>query len=418
MSNVIIITGLQSGNEGKSRILDRLSNNAICIRATNGDTEVHTVTSNGKEIRLHILPKAIINPSNTCIIPSGSAIDLELLYKEILDLRKIGVEITPKNLIISPMANIIMPYHIEADALFYDSFRDKIDKIKRGIGPCLSDEANGLALKMYHLAKYRKTQQFMDAIIPSVKIYNALLKDSSSQYNSYYIAHDFLLKYNNFFSEFIRDEKRLLFDSLINEKKIVIEGFYQDSFNSASFYNSTAGVLAATGICPSNNFVYGVAKTYCSHFGSTPFITDDGNEVSKIIRDFGNEYCSTTSIPRRCGWLDLVQLKSTILSNGITGLCLNGLDTIGKVGKELGYIKVCTSYVDKEDNSIKYLPVDLEGYHPVYNAFYGGWDTSGCKKYDDLPQNAKDFIEFIEDFVAIPVKFIGIGPKPVDTILK
>ena len=116
--------------------------------------------------------------------------------------------------------------------------------------------------------------------------------------------------------------------------------------------------------------------------------------------------------------MDLVQLKSTILSNGITGLCLNGLDTIGKVGKELGYIKVCTSYVDKEDNSIKYLPVDLEGYHPVYNAFYGGWDTSGCKKYDDLPQNAKDFIEFIEDFVAIPVKFIGIGPKPVDTILK
>ena len=434
LSNVTLIVGLQWGDEGKGRVSHYVSNNTLCIRSTGGNNAGHTVVANGKKFALHLLPSAIIKPDNVCIIAAGVVVDIKVLCEEICTMQKAGVKITPENFILSPRAQIICPYHIEMDK--YQEMRKgdkKVGTTLRGIGPCYVDKANRINLRIGDLI-YKTESELEDQLklIWDLNYRNYYSHpDSCFRTSSSFVKEHltYLFTFGNILKPFIKDERSIILPSLEDDNiNVVIEGaqaFYLDLEQGdypyvTSSYPSSCGTLAAAGIGPKyvkNN--YGVIKAYCSRVGEGPFNTELFDEVGECIRKLGHEYGTTTSRPRRCGWLDLVRLNTAIKINGITALCLNHLDTIGKVGQEIGYIQVCTGYKRfGTPEEITYVPVDAEKYTPIYKTFYGGWSVNGCTTYDQLPQNAKNFVEFIEEYTGTPIKFIGIGPDEKETIIK
>ena len=425
MSNVSVIVGLQWGDEGKGRVSHFISDDAICIRSTGGNNAGHTVVANGQKFALHLLPASIIKPNTISVLAPGVVIDLNVLSEEIKTLKKAGIEITPDRLVISPRAHVIFPYHIEMDKFHEESKgSNKIGTTLRGIGPCYSDKVNRIGLRMDDLLNCTNQQAFRK-IQHSSQIVNRLT--SNKPFKS---AIDYWILNRPALLPYIRDEREVIFPALKEGKKINIEGaqsLYLDLDHGdypyvTSSNPSTSGTIAAAGIGPKYiKEVYGIMKAYCSRVGEGPFNTELSNEIGDLIRELGHEYGTTTNRPRRCGWLDLVRLKNAITINGVTALCLNHLDTIGKVGLQVGYINVCTSYFytyKGENRNIDYVPVHSESCNPIYHRFEGGWDTTGCKTYEDLPKKAKEFIKFIEDYVEVPVKFIGIGPDDKDSIVR
>lgn len=434
MSNVSIITGLQWGDEGKGRVSHFISDNAICIRSTGGNNAGHTVVANGKKFALHLLPASIIKPNTISIIAPGVVIDLEVLAEEIKMLKEAGIEITPKNLIISPRAHIILPYHIEMDKLHENLKGDKkIGTTLRGIGPCYSDKVDRVGLRMDDLLN-ASNDEALEKIEIATKSVSALMDKYSDGKLSINViishAFNYWAKYRSTIIPYIMDEREIIFPALYNNQKIIIEGaqsLYLDldagDYPYVTSSNpSASGTASAAGIGPKFiTNVYGIFKAYCSRVGEGPFNTELFDDTGNFIRELGHEYGTTTKRPRRCGWLDLVRLKNAITINSVTALCLNHLDTIGKVGMQFGEIKVCTSYMyyyKGEHKEITYVPVHADACSPIYTTFKGGWNTDGCKSYDDLPKKAKEFIRFIEEYTGIPVKFIGIGPDEKDTIVR
>ena len=425
MSNVSVIVGLQWGDEGKGRVSHFVSDDAICIRATGGNNAGHTVVANGKKFALHLLPASIIRPNTISVLAPGVVIDLNVLAEEISILEKAGIKITPERLVISPRAHVILPYHIEMDK-FHEDLKgsNKIGTTLRGIGPCYSDKVNRIGLRMDDLLNCTNQQAFRK-ISHAFQIVNRLT--SNKPFKS---ALDYWILNRPALLPYIRDEREVIFPALKEGKKIIIEGaqsLYLDLDQGdypyvTSSNPSTSGTIAAAGIGPKYvKEVYGIMKAYCSRVGEGPFNTELSNEIGDLIRELGHEYGTTTNRPRRCGWLDLVRLKNAITIDGVTALCLNHLDTIGKVGLQVGYINVCTSYFytyKGENREIDYVPVHSKACTPIYHRFEGGWDTTGCKTYDDLPDKAKEFVEFIEAYAEVPVKYIGIGPDEKDTIVR
>ena len=433
MANVTVIVGTQWGNEGKGRIAHQVSKECIAIRATGSSQAGHTVLVNGQKFTLHLLPSAIVLPNTRCIIGSGVVVDLPSLATEIKTLQAMGIKVSPDRLIISPRAHIILPYHVSMDKM-HESLKgeQKLGTTLSGVGPCYSDKINRIGIRMEDFANL-SIQELMAKISHIIKIDNVVLNAFSPESaitNLHSLIDEGILNYRSLIIPYIRDERPLLTSTLVNDEKIVVEGsqsFYLDIDQGdypyvTSSSPSTSGTLAAAGIGPIYvSDVLGVAKAYCSRVGEGPFNTEQFGPTANTIRKIGKEYNSDGSA-RRVGWLDLVRLKNAVIQDGITELCLMHMDDLGKVGWKLGEIKVCTSYLYNQSNSwpitIDYVPIDSENCEPIYKSFKGGWDTSECNDYDSLPQPAKNFIEFIEEYLAIPVMYIGIGPDIHDIIIK
>lgn len=433
MSNVTVIVGTQWGNEGKGRIAHHVSRDCIAIRATGSSQAGHTVLVNGQKFTLHLLPSAIVLPNTRCIIGPGVVVDLPSLATEIKTLQAMGIKVSPDRLIISPRAHIILPYHVSMDKM-HESLKgeQKLGTTLSGVGPCYSDKINRIGIRMEDFANL-SIQELLAKISHIIKIDNVVLNAFSPE-NAITKLHSLIdegiLNYRSLIIPYIHDERPLLTSTLVDDEKIVVEGsqsFYLDIDQGdypyvTSSSPSTSGTLAAAGIGPIYvHDVLGVAKAYCSRVGEGPFNTEQFGPTANTIREIGKEYNSDGSA-RRVGWLDLVRLKNAVIQDGITELCLMHMDDLGKVGWKLGEIKVCTSYLYNQSNSwpvtIDYVPIDSENCEPIYKSFKGGWDTSACDDYDSLPQPAKNFIEFIEEYLAVPVMYIGIGPDIHDIIIK
>lgn len=433
MANVTVIVGTQWGNEGKGRIAHQVSKECIAIRATGSSQAGHTVLVNGQKFTLHLLPSAIVLPNTRCIIGPGVVVDLPSLATEIKTLQAMGIKVSPDRLIISPRAHIILPYHVSMDKM-HESLKgeQKLGTTLSGVGPCYSDKINRIGIRMEDFANL-SIQELMAKISHIIKIDNVVLNAFSPESaitNLHSLIDEGILNYRSLIIPYIRDERPLLTSTLVDDEKIVVEGsqsFYLDIDQGdypyvTSSSPSTSGTLAAAGIGPIYvRDVLGVAKAYCSRVGEGPFNTEQFGPPANTIRKIGKEYNSDGSA-RRVGWLDLVRLKNAVIQDGITELCLMHMDDLGKIGWKLGEIKVCTSYLYNQSNSwpitIDYVPIDSENCEPIYKSFKGGWDTSECNDYDSLPQPAKNFIEFIEEYLAIPVMYIGIGPDIHDIIIK
>lgn len=415
-----LIVGTQWGDEGKGRASHFESKNAgVVVRSTGGNNAGHTVVANGKKYAMHLLPSAIIREGVTCIIAPGVVIDPEVLISEIDEMEKAGIHITKDRLKISERAHVILPHHKQLDNLYEELKEDKVGTTKRGIGPCYAEKCNRTSLRMFDLTKKETLKKKIEE---SLKSSNALLKSFGYPEIDVEEEYNLCIECAKRLEPHICDTQSILMKASENNENIIVEGaqaLYLDldhgdyPYVTSSNCNAS-GTASGAGIGPTKvDEVIGVMKAYCSRVGEGPFTTEQKNEIGDKIRELGHEFGTTTGRPRRCGWLDLVMIKNACFICGLTSLCVNHMDTIGKLGK----IKVCVAY-EYNGEQIEYIPMDRQNCKPVY-AEFDGWELKdGITTYEDLPENARKYIEFIEEYTKVKVKYIGIGADEKQTIVK
>lgn len=441
------IIGLQYGDEGKGRVSHYESRNAtIVVRSTGGANAGHTVVANGKKFAMHLLPSAIIRNDVLCIIGHGVVIDLEQLSKEIKDMRNAGVKISSKNLLISNRAHITLPHHKDEDRLYEFLKEEKVGTTGKGVGPTYEEKDRRTNPQMNDL--FLSDKELLHKLSENLKVYNILaagvnqiIKADNLEEELFPIISaeeefKYCMAYSTLIKPFIKNTQRIIENALDNDENIIIEGAqsYWLDIDSPSYpmvtssHPNASGAAEGTGIGPTLvNEVIGIMKAYTSRVGNGPFVTEQPAHVENNvvipyepeeayigdkIRELGHEYGTTTGRPRRCGWLDLVMIKSTVKPNGLTALCVNHLDTVGKLDK----LKVCVAY-NYKGLIIHHVPIDYENCTPIYKEMPAGWSTEGITEYDDLPENARTYIEFIEEYTGVPVKYIGVGADESRTII-
>ncbi|MCI8411315.1 MAG: adenylosuccinate synthetase [Clostridia bacterium] len=424
---VVEILGAYWGDEGKGRAAFFESQDAhLVLRTTGGDNAGHTVYFKGEKIPLHLIPSGIIWPQTTAVICNGVVINPVILYEEIQMLSKY-VDITPEKLLISGSANMILPYHIDLDGIQERKRgNQKIGTTNRGIGPCYSFKSDRFSLRMHDV--FRDEKDLIELIKLNLKNREEEFRKAGLTYSVEEI-YEYCMEAKRNLGKFIGNPDLVLWPAIRDGKKVVIEGAQADRLDlevgdspyCTSSYCNPSGTLSGAGIGPKfANKIIATVKAYCSRVGNGPFPTIQNNDAGDTIRRLGHEYGTTTGRPRDCGYLDLVPINPL---RGYTDLCLNHLDTIGLIGKEIGCIYICTAYI-YQGEKITYYPDDIsvtkEIPTPLYEkTFNGGWEIpEGCKSFEDLPKKAQEFVEFIEEFTQTPVSIIGIGPRNEDTIIR
>ena len=421
MSKVDVVLGTFYGDEGKGKIIDYLSENAdASIRCSGGNNAGHTINVNGKKFAFHLIPSGILNSNTKAIIGNGVVIDPKVLIEEIEELKKNGYSVD--NLYISDKAHIIMPYHIMMDKLQEElRAENKIGTTARGIGPAYSDkyERSGIRVEDFISDKFESIAK--ENIAKKNKIFKMYQKE---ELNAEETIEQYK-KYAQYLKKYVVDSVDMLHNLLEENKNIVCEGaqatLLDIDFGNYPFVTSSnptiGGVMTGTGIGPKYiGEVYGVLKAYSSKVGEGMYITEQDNEIGDTIRELGHEYGTTTKRPRRCGWLDLVALKYAARLNGLTGLAINHVDTIGKLDK----IKLCVAYEYEGKRTMRFSTNNeyLKKCVPVYEEFDGNFgDISNIKRREDLPENAKKYLDRIEEIVNVPIKFIGTGADRNDMII-
>lgn len=421
MSKVNVVLGTFFGDEGKGKLIDYLSTTAdVSVRCSGGNNAGHTIKVGDKKFAFHLIPSGILNSNTKAIIGNGVVVDPKVLIEEINTLHEAGY--STNNLFISNKAHVIMPYHIVLDKLLEENRgEDKIGTTARGIGPAYCDkyERSGIRFEDFVTPKFRELAK------RNIENKNKILQafgyeplDADNIINEYE-------EYAKILAPYMRDTINIIHQSLENNQNILCEGaqatLLDIDFGTYPFVTSSnpsiGGVCTGTGVGARDiGEVYGVLKAYSSKVGAGPFLTEQDNEIGNTIRELGHEYGTTTKRPRRCGWLDLVALKYACRINGLTGLCINHLDTVGKLDK----IKLCVAYVHNGKTSMDYStnPTYISNCEPVYEEFSGNFgDLNGIKNREDLPLNAKIYLNRIEEIVKVPIKFIGTGPDRNDMII-
>ena len=422
MARVAVVLGLNYGDEGKGKVSTFLAKDSdIALRCTGGNNAGHTVEFNGDKIVFHLIPSGILNEGTDAVIGNGVVIDPKVLFEEIEVLKQHNVDLT--KLHISTRAHIIFPYHIAEDKLQeFLKGDDKVGTTARGIGPCYMDKANRIGIRvidMYSESFERKLRRNIQNKNKVFELYGF------ETLNEEEIVKDYL-NYRDMMKPYVMDTVSYLHKAIEDNKTIVCEGAQATGLDMdlgdypmvTSSNPTIGGIQTGSGLGARDlNEVYGVCKAYASRVGEGPFITEQNNEIGDTIRELGHEYGATTKRPRRCGWMDLVALKYAVRVNGVTGLALNHLDTIGK----LGTTKLCVGYklngkvYDESSDDIIGHENEVE---PVYEEFTTSFDIKGERKYDNLPDQAKKYVERIEKHLGIPVKFIGTGPDNEDMIIR
>ena len=422
MKNVNVVLGLFYGDEGKGKIIDYLSGNAkYAVRFSGGNNAGHQVEVDGKKFAFHLLPSGILYQNIKAVLGNGVVIDPKVLLEEIDNLKANGYKVN--NLYISEKAHVIMPYHIVLDGVLEDiRGKNKIGTTKRGIGPAYCDKFERSGIRMEDFI----SDNFKDLLEINVKNKNVILKaygydelDFNKIYNEY-------KEYAKKLKKYVCDTTTMLHKAIKNNENILCEGaqatLLDIDFGSYPYVTSSnptiGGVSTGTGIGSRYiNEVIGVIKAYSSRVGKGPYVTEQVNEIGDKIRELGHEYGTTTKRPRRCGWLDIVALNYAIMINGVTSIAMNHLDTVGK----LDTIKLCVAYKykGKETTDFRTNMDFLNNSEAVYEEFPGNFgDISGCKTFDELPENAKNYVKRIEELTNTKVGFIGTGAARSNIIVR
>ena len=424
MENTVVI-GAQWGDEGKAKITDLLAEKAdLIIRYQGGCNAGHTVVAGGKTYKFHMIPSGILYDKTIGFIGAGTVIHPESFERELNELKAEGVDF--KNLKISPLASITMPYHIEIDGYSEaHSGKGKIGTTKKGIGPTYTDKAARIGFKIQDLYSFEALNEKIDMILP---IKNKMLKNV---YGLEEYTRDCILSLCEKYAELFKPYVCFDWQDLLNrykDKKILFEGaqgvMLDVDYGTYPFVTSSnpigGGAAVGSGYGPAMiKEVVGVSKAYVTRVGEGPFVTELTDETGKMIQDIGHEFGVTTGRPRRCGWFDSVIMKYAVLVGGITKVALTKIDVFDTFDE----IKICTAYKDcRNDKVYTTYPTDVfihKYLEPIYETV-PGWKTpiSSIRKYEDLPENAKKYIEKVEDLIGAPIGIISVGPDREQTIFR
>lgn len=419
MSKVDVVIGCFYGDEGKGKVIDHLAMDAdIAVRATGGDNAGHTIKVDGVKYAMHLIPSGILSGHTIGIIGNGVVLNPEVLLAEIANLKEHGYEVE-HHLKISEKAHVILPYHRMMDVALEQVRKSKIGTTGKGIGPSYCDKYERCGLRMEDLYApnfEEKLRELIDSRKALLKFYDPenTTYDEALEFDKLYALY---CDYAEQLRPYVCDTLTYLHKALEQDQKVVVEGaqatLLDIDFGSYPFVTSSnptiGGILTGTGLSASDiGNVYGVIKAYSSRVGEGPYVTELLDATGDRIRELGHEYGTTTGRPRRCGWLDLVALKYAKRVNGLTALSVNHLDTIGRFDK----IQICVAY-DCDGTRTEDFTTNLHVLNsakPVYRELEGNFgEIAGCRTFEELPKAAQDYIRFIEDYIGIPVKFIGTG---------
>ena len=421
----VAIIGSQWGDEGKGKVIDYLARKAdVVVRAQGGNNAGHTLVVGDKKYALHLIPSGVLNPNTINIIGNGIVFDPKGFLDELEKLKDDNIDVS--NIKISDRAHVIFPYHKELDALAEEARgENKIGTTKKGIGPCYMDKTERSGIRICDLMDkdifYNKLKLQVEAKNNLVKnIYKKdELFDLETIYNEY-------LEYADKIREYVDDTSVIVYNAIKEGKKVLFEGaqgtLLDLDLGTYPFVTSShpisGGFAIGSGIGPNMiKDVIGIVKSYTTRVGEGPFVTELNDEIGQQIRVQGNEFGTTTGRARRCGWFDSVIVKYSARVNGLTSISLMLLDVL----TGFDTIKICTAY-KMGDKIIKDFPASLEDLskcEPVYEELQG-WneDITNIEKFEDLPENAKKYINKIEEIVGVSVDMISVGPKRTQTIIR
>lgn len=422
----ICVVGLQWGDEGKGKVVDILAENCdIVVRYGGGSNAGHTVVIDNSRFALHLLPSGSIRRDVTCVIANAVVVDPDVLISEIDGLAARGIPLDGR-LWISENAHVVLDYHKREDQLREESLGEhKIGTTVRGIGPCYADKVGrSYAVRMGDFRDLAALKEKLDTILAyKNKLFSALYGAEPMDTEAVF---DKCRTYAERLTPFITDTTEFLHTSIAAGKAVLFEGAqgalldldhgtfpYVTSSNSSSL-----GLPSGCGV-PARMVekYFGVIKAYTTRVGAGPFPTEQDNEVGNYIRVAGNEYGTTTGRPRRCGWFDGVAAAYGAAIGSIDALVLLHLDTL----TGLQELKVCHAY-EIGGKQTSFFPANiarLAQAKPVYETL-GGWndDISEATTFAELPENARNYVQRIEEIVGRPIEMVGVGPKRSQTIIR
>ncbi len=424
MANVVVI-GTQWGDEGKGKVVDLLTERAeYVVRFQGGNNAGHTLVVDGRQFIFHLIPSGILHPGKVCMIGNGVVLDPGVLIQEMDKLDAANIPVTPESLAISRYTHVIMPYHRALDeARESRKGSTKIGTTGRGIGPCYEDKVCRSGIRMHDLLDPARFRERLDA---NLEEKNFMLKhyfgsaplDGNAIADEYLAYGQRLAPYATNVSEVLqkadRDGRNILFEGAQGTHLDIDHGTYP--FVTSS--NTVAGnACCGSGIGPTRiHKVIGVVKAYTTRVGGGPFPCELLDETGRQIQKVGGEFGATTGRPRRCGWLDMVVVNSSIRLNGLSGLVITKLDVLTGIPA----LKIAVRYKcgAQEVGSVPPELKALEACDPIYEEL-PGWEESirQVRRFSDLPENTRRYLKAIEDMASIPLHLVSVGPGRDETIM-
>ncbi|MCX6075834.1 MAG: adenylosuccinate synthase [Campylobacterales bacterium] len=415
MMKADLIVGIQWGDEGKGKIVDRLAKeyDMVC-RSQGGHNAGHTIWVDGVKFALHLIPSGVLNPKAINVVGNGVVLSPESIIKEMIQFE--GLE---GRLFISDKAHLNLPYHSLIDQAREKLKGDKaIGTTGKGIGPAYSDKINRIGFRVGELLNPAKLCTSILGYFEQNRAMFEILEISTPKKDELLAE---LEGYKAKLAPFITDTTQMIWNALDNNKRILLEGAQGTMLDIdhgtypyvTSSATVSAGACTGLGINPKDiGKVTGIVKAYCTRVGNGPFPSEDLGENGEILRKQGHEFGTTTGRPRRCGWFDAIATKYASRLNGCDELALMKLDVLDGFAE----VKVCVAY-ELNGKEIDYMPANLEDVKPIYKSFKG-WDKSvGARTLEELPKEARDYILAIQEITKTKVGIISTSPERDDTII-
>jgi adenylosuccinate synthase len=421
MSNIVVV-GAQWGDEGKGKLVDLLTERAdVVVRYQGGNNAGHTLVVHGVKTVLHLIPSGVLHRGKTCVIGNGVVVDPTVLIEEIDKLRERGLLPDDSVLRISDRAHVIMPWHKLLDGLREDTGATQIGTTRRGIGPTYEHKVRRTGIRMADLIDPRVFRELATAELAFANVRIEALGgtrlDIDSVIREYGACGERLAPY-------VVDTAKLLHDAASRRERILLEGaqgtMLDIDYGTYPFVTSSnavaGGACTGSGLGPTFiDAVLGIAKAYTTRVGEGPFPTELTGDMGEKLRKAGGEFGATTGRPRRCGWLDMVVLRHSARVNGLTSVAITKLDVLSGLGR----VKICTGY-RLGDQILDTVPATrgvLEQVEPLYEEL-PGWkaDISSLRRWDDLPVEARAYVNRVEQLSGVPVSLVSVGPGRRQTI--
>ncbi len=421
--STLVLVGAQWGDEGKGKIVDFLSEQAdMVVRYQGGANAGHTVVVDGCSYKLHLIPSGVLN-NKVCVIGNGVVIDPAQLLSEMDGLAAAGYDVS--KVYVSDCAHVILPYHKLLDAIEEERRGDrKLGTTGRGIGPAYRDKSARAGIRVSDLFH---AEGFKDKLFHHLEQVNSVLERvyGAARLDGEALAAEYLA-YAERLRPHVADTSALVNDAIERGQRVLFEGAQGTLLDIdhgtypyvTSSHPTAGGACIGAGVGPTKiHSVMGVAKAYTTRVGDGPFPTEETGAIGQWLRERGREFGTTTGRPRRCGWLDAVALRYAVRVNGLASIALTKLDTLTGLDR----VRVAVAYECDGERSDRWphSGYELERCRPVY-VDLPGWeeDISGARRMEDLPRNAREYVNLIEELVGVPLAIISVGPDRSQTILR